>query len=219
MKNMNLSKYVATTLLVLISTWSAHAHLQADGVAAIKTDDGYLLVWNDPGISFTLELKGKEVRPMTRTETGSVAFNVDGVVLQAQSLAISEFIRNPGKPKQRDQAILLAHRDWESHYLEQALGGKLKVTSAPQKLGNGSEALLWTFDAPKGKTLGEHTYLTTVSGNRVIILNGTEKNASVPIPAKVVQELLLNTLSTLKVSSRPIDVLKLRESVRPRNTR
>jgi hypothetical protein len=131
MKNMNLSKYVATILFLLISTWSAHAHLQADGVADIKTDDGYLLVWNEPGIYFTLKLKGKEVRPMTRTETGSVAFIVDGVVLQAQSLAISEFIKNTDKQKHRDQAILLAHRDWESQYLEQSLGGKLKLTSAP----------------------------------------------------------------------------------------
>lgn len=108
MRNFTLGKYVATTLLLLISGWSVIASGQANDIAAIKTDTGFLIVLNRPEIHFTLGL-------------------------------------------------------------------------------------------------------TMVSGGSVVILNGvvSERN-----PAMAVQQLLLNTISTLKVSARPIDVMKLRESIR-----
>jgi hypothetical protein len=212
MKSMKLRKYVATLLLLLVSAWSVPASPQAagNGIAAIKTNDGYLVVWNQPDIHFTLGLKGKDVRPMSSPGTGSAAFNVDGVVFQIQSVAISEFVKNAKKQKLSDQSILIAHRDWESQYLEQTVGTKLNVTTAPQQLSNGSQALIWKYDKPKTKG-SEQMYLTMVSGTNVVILNGV---VSERITASVVQQLLLNTISTLRVSSRPIDVIKLRESIR-----
>jgi hypothetical protein len=205
-------KYVVTPLLLLISTLNVLASRQADGdgVAAIKTETGYLIVWNQPEIHFSLGVNGKDVRPMTRPGTGSVAFNVDGVVFQVQTVAISEFLKNAKKQKLSDQAILIAHRDWESQYLEQTVGTKLNVTTAPQQLSNGSQALIWKYDKPKTKG-SEQMYLTMVSGTNVVILNGV---VSERITASVVQQLLLNTISTLRVSSRPIVVIKLRESIR-----
>ena len=209
--SMNLRKCVTTILLLLISTWSVPANPQADGngVAAIKTGDGYLVVWNRPDLHFTLGLNGKDVRPMTGPGTGSVAFNVDGVVFQIQSVAISEFAKNARKQKLSDQAILIAHRDWESQYLEQTAATKLNVTTAPQQLSNGSQALLWKYDKPKTRG-SEQMYLTTVSGNNVVILNGVVAGKT---PESAVQRLLLDTIATLRVSSRPIDVMKLRESI------
>jgi hypothetical protein len=209
---MKLKTYFATILLLSISTSSVLASHQADGdgVAAIKTETGYLIVWNQPEIHFSLEVKGKDVRPMNRPASGSVAFNVDGVVFQVQTVAISEFLKNAKKQKLTDQAILIAHRDWESQYLEQTVGTKLNVTTASQQLSNGSHALIWKYDKPKTKG-SEQMYLTTVSGNNVVILNGV---VSEKITGSVVQQLLLNTISTLRVSSRPIDVMKLRESIR-----
>jgi hypothetical protein len=209
--NMKLSSCVATILLPLISAWSVPASPQADGngVAAIKTGDGYLVVWNQPDIHFTLTLKGKDVRPMG-SPGGSAAFTVDGVVFQIQSVAISEFIKNARKQKLTDQAILTAHRDWESQYLEHTVGTKLDVTTVPQQLSIGSPGLLWKFDMPKTKG-SEQMYLTTVSGNNVVILNAFVAEKT---PESAVQKLLLDTISTLNVSPRPIDVLKLRESIR-----
>lgn len=203
-------KYVATILL-LISTSSVFARRQADGngLAAIKTKDGFLVVWNQPGIHFTLRVKGKDVRPMSRTGTGSVAFNVDSVVFQIQTVATGEFLKNARKQKLSDQSILIAHRDWETHALEQTAGTKLNVTSAEQQLSNGTHALIWKYGKPKTKG-SEQMYLTLVSGNNVVILNGviSERNTE-----NAVRQLLLDTISTLKVSQRPIDVLKLRESI------
>jgi hypothetical protein len=164
---MKLKTYFATILLLSISTSSVLASHQADGdgVAAIKTETGYLIVWNQPEIHFSLGVNGKDVRPMTRPGTGSVAFNVDGVVFQVQTVAISEFLKNAKKQKLSDQAILIAHRDWESQYLEQTVGTKLNVTTAPQQLSNGNQALIWKYDKPKTKG-SEQMYLTMVSGTK-----------------------------------------------------
>ena len=205
-------KFIVNALLLLISTGSVSANTQADGngIAAIKTNDGFVIVWNEPDIHLTLALKGKDVRPMGSPGTGSVAFNVDGVVFQLQTVAISEFLKNAKKQKLNDHEVLMAHRDWETQYLEQTAGTKLNVTSTPQQLSNGSQGLLWKYDKPKTRG-SEQMYLTMVSGSSVVILNGvvSERN-----PASAVQQLLLNTISTLKVSARPIDVMKLRESIR-----
>ena len=212
MKNIQLRTYVATLLLLLGSTWSVFATPQADGPAAIKTDDGYLVVWNQPEIHFTVELKGKNVRPMSSPNTGSVAFAVDGVVFQIQSVAISEFHKNVKKQKLNNQAILLAHQDWETQYLKQTLGAEVNVMTLPQPSGNGDERLLWKFTMPKNKAR-QQIYLTTVSGNYVVILNGTPEGKAA-VSDTTIQKLLLDTLSTLKASSRPIDVMKLRDSIR-----
>jgi hypothetical protein len=198
--NMKLSCCVALLLLQLLSTWSVPASPQADasGISAIKTEDGYLVVWNQPDIHFTLRLKGKDVRPMN-SPGGSAAFNMSGVVFQIQSVAVSEFARNAKKQILTDQAILIAHRDWESQYLEHTVGTKLNVTTLPQQLSSGSPALLWKFDMPKTKGT-EQMYLTTVSGNNVVILNAfvAEKTSE-----SAVQKLLLDTISTFTPSSQP----------------
>jgi hypothetical protein len=118
--------------------------------------------------------------------------------------------RQTVKQKLTDLAILEAHRDWESRYQEQDLGAKINVASAPQQLSGGGEALIWKFDMPKAKKGVEQVYLTTVSGKSVVILNGVVAGK---IPEKAVQKLLLDTISTLNVSSRPIDVQKLKEAL------
>jgi hypothetical protein len=62
-------------LAALIAGGSADASRQTsgNGVAAIKMEDGYLVVWNQPDTHFTLGLKGKNIRPMSSPGTGSVA--------------------------------------------------------------------------------------------------------------------------------------------------
>jgi hypothetical protein len=200
--------YVARILLLLVFTSSVPASPQAGrtGIAAIRTDDGYLVVWNQPDIHFMVGLKGKDVRPMGSPGTGSVAFNVDSVVFQIQSVAISEFAKNARKQKLNDAAILIAHRDWETQYLEQRAGTKLNITTVPQQLRNGSQALLWKYDKPPTRG-SEQMYLTTVTGNHVVILNGVVAGKA---SETVVKRLLLDTIATLEVSSRPIDLPKVR---------
>jgi hypothetical protein len=180
-------------------------------VNAIKTIDGYLLVWNRPDLHFTVLIKGKDVKPLNDSE--HVFFNVDGMVFQIQLASVSEFAPDAKEKKLDDKAILAAHRDWESKFIEGLLSSKLKVQSLNTKLSNGGEASLWQFDMPEGMNLEarKQLYLSVVSGDYVVLLNSVVTAA---ISEETARKFLLDTMATLKFSSTPIDVKKLSESIR-----
>ena len=180
-------------------------------VNAIKTIDGYLLVWNRPDLHFTVLIKGKDVKPLNDSE--HVFFNVDGMVFQIQLASVSEFAPDAKEKKLDDKAILAAHRDWESKFIEGLLSSKLKVQSLNTKLSNGGEASLWQFDMPEGMNVEarKQLYLSVVSGDYVVLLNSVVTTA---ISEETARKFLLDTMATLKFSSTPIDVKKLSESIR-----
>ena len=194
---------VSTCLLVIlfstVFSFECYASHQENGINAIKTADGFVLVWNQPDIHFTLGIKGKDVRPLNSTE--HVFFNVDGVVFQVQSVAISEFMKDAQKKKLDDMSILSAHRDWESQFIESTLLGKrLKVQTVPQKLNNAGVALLWKFEMPvmpevANSTAKEQIYLSVVSGNHVILLNSAVEGV---ISESTAQKFLLDTRLIIK---------------------
>ena len=194
----------ALVLLLLLSTGSVRAGQQSDIILAIQSAGGYLLVWNESKVHFTLEVNGKAVLPLRSPgPTGQAFFSVDGVVLQIQLVAISDFLGNKRAPKRDDRSILMAHRDWEVSFIEpDPSAAKPSVKSVPKRLNSGGEALLWACAVPKSGVTKEHLYLTMVIGTQVMLLKGVidEKTSE-----SVVQKLLVATLSTLKVSSRPIN--------------
>jgi hypothetical protein len=180
-------------------------------VNAIKTIDGYLLVWNRPDLHFTVLIKGKDIKPLNDTE--HVFFNVDGMVFQIQLASVSEFAPDAKEKKLDDMAILAAHRDWESKFIEGLLSSKLKVESFNAKLSNGGEASLWQYDMPEGMNAEtrKQLYLSVVSGGYVVLLNSVVTTA---ISEEAARKFLLDTMATLKFSPTPIDVKKLSESIR-----
>lgn len=180
-------------------------------VNAIKTIDGYLLVWNRPDLHFTVLIKGKDIKPLNDSE--HVFFNVDGMVFQIQLASVSEFAPDAKEKKLDDKAILDAHRDWESKFIEGLLGNKLKLQSFNAKLSTGGEASLWQFEMPQGMNAEarKQLYLTVVRGDYVLLLNSV---ATATISEETSRKFLLDTMSTLKISSTPIDVKKLSESIR-----
>lgn len=184
---------------------------QENGWSAIKTDEGILFVWNVPGLSFSIQLKGKEVKPLNDPE--HIFFSVDGRVLQIQLAGIINFAPDAKEKKLDDKAILTAHRDWEAKYVEGLLHSKLTVQTFNTKLSNGSDALMWQFDMPKemNAEAQKQLYLTLVAKDYVLLLN-SEATTSTPDAAG--RKFLLDTVATLKISSTPIDVKKLSESIR-----
>ena len=196
---MDVRRSLVVILFCTIFSFECYATPQENGINAIKTADGFVLVWNRPDIHFTLAVKGKDVRPLNSTE--HVFFNVDGIVFQVQSVAVSEFVKDAQKKKLNDMSILLAHRDWESQFIESTLlGKKLNVQTVSQKLSNVGEALLWKFEMPalpevENVSAKEQIYLTVVSGDHVILLNSVAEGA---ISASTAQKFLLDTISTLR---------------------
>jgi hypothetical protein len=209
--SMGFSKFFATVFLALLVTVSVWANQQGRQVAAIKTPKGLLLVWNQPDNNFTLEITGQDVAPNNSTD--DVFFKVDGIILQVQAAAVSEFVKDNDKAGQNAPAVLLAHRDWESQYVEGLFKKKINVQSSPLKLKGGSDALSWKFEMPEGfnDEAKKQLFLTVVNGKHVIVLNGvvTEKAKE-----DAVQQLLVKTLESLKVSSKPFNLQELQESIR-----
>ncbi|HMH42386.1 MAG TPA: hypothetical protein VK557_02795 [Pyrinomonadaceae bacterium] len=186
---------------------------QGDGWTALKTDDGILFIWNRPGFGFTLSIKGKDIRPLN--DPNNIFFTVDGLVFQIQSLPISNFAPDARTNKLDDKSILLAHRDWESKFLEdELLHSKLALKSSSEKLASGSDALLWQFDLPekfKNPDAKTQMYLTIVAKDYVILLNSV---VSASGSEAAVHKFLLDVMTSLKFSSEPIDVKKAQETIR-----
>lgn len=189
---------------------------QEDGWTAIKTDEGILFIWNRKDLSFTLSIKGNEIRPMDAGE--NIFFAVDGLVLQIQSLPISNFAPDARTKKLDEKSILMAHRDWEVRFLEnELLHSKLTVQSSSEKLANGREALIWQFDLPEGFRNADATkqmYLSVVAKDYIVLLNGV---VNATASESTVRNFLLEKIATLKISADRIDVKKLQESIRKGN--
>jgi hypothetical protein len=187
---------------------------QEDGWSAIKTDEGILFVWNQPGLSFSILVRGKEVKPLNDPE--HIFFSVDGRVLQIQLAGIINFAPDAKEKKLDDKAILAAHRDWEAKYIEGLLHSKLTVRTFNTKLSNSGDAMMWQFDMPKetNAEAQKQLYLTLVAKDYVLLLN-SESTAALPDADG--RKFLLDTIATLKISATPIDVKKLSESIRAGN--
>jgi hypothetical protein len=109
--------------------------------------------------------------------------------------------------------VLAAHRDWESKYIEGLLKSKLTLHSFSVNMSALGPASLWEYDMPEGMNAEAKTevYVTVVRGDFVVMLNC---EATTTTPEVEVRKFLLDTMATLKISSDPIDVQKLSESIR-----
>ncbi|HEY7543320.1 MAG TPA: hypothetical protein VID27_00470, partial [Blastocatellia bacterium] len=163
---------------------------------------------NMKGLYFTLEIKGKNITPAD--SQNQIFLKVDERVIQFQEAPISEFSKESGLG---DRAILEKHRNWERGYLSDMLKTNLKVASEMLTLSSGRVALLWQFSVPEGmnQQVKEQIYLTAVSGDFVLLLNcGVEVGDSIDAAKKY----LIETMSTLKVSDKPLDVKAIQEAIR-----
>lgn len=207
---MNIRRTLISLLVNMFLVGSLLA-AQEDGITALKTEGGVLLVWNQPNDYFTLEIFGKDIRPLNAS--GRVFFSVDGIPFQIQSVPIGEFLKDAGRAESSTQSILAAHRNWESQYIESALGRKLDVRSSPVRLKGEREALFWKFDMPKGisNDAKQQQYLSAVNGPHVLLLNGVVTGGQ---KEETVRNLLVASMESLKRSQKPINLRELQETLR-----
>jgi hypothetical protein len=190
---------VCLAALVAFASATVAQTPQVDPVrAAMKTADGALFIWNQPGNNFTLEIKGQDVRP--NNNSPDVYFKADGIEIQIQSAAIAQFIvGSESRPEER--AVLALHKNWETQYVEKTLGHITITESTEVKLNTGRSALLWKFDLPeKFRNHGRETiFLTTLNGDYVIVLAA---NVKVGQDEGHVRQFLSDTMATMKVSDK-----------------
>jgi hypothetical protein len=204
--------------LILCLFICAAAMMAANGVPGqsveqsgmVKTADGWLLVSNQPGNIYTIEIKGLSVKPIPDHPEW---FQIDGKFFQIVTALKSQFLKDPGGKIVDEKAILSAHQIWESDYLAETLNRKLKVEGDFIKLANGMTAYAWSYDMPQvadKQTATRQLYLSVVEGDRVLALNTVvEANGD----EALLKKLLTDTMSTLKPGDKPLSLEKVREQV------
>ncbi|HYE72266.1 MAG TPA: hypothetical protein VEF04_03005, partial [Blastocatellia bacterium] len=153
---------------------------------------------------------GNDLKPF---QSERIVFKIDEKIVQMQRAKKSEFLQSSVNQNFKDSEILEKHRGWEESYLSDLLKAKLNVTSEKVTARTNREALLWHFPMPEGmnKQVDHQVFLTTVIGEQVLILNySVEKGDTVANATKY----LIESMNTLKVSDKPIDVKALQEEIR-----
>ncbi len=178
-------------------------------VSAIRTAAGVVVVWNEPDCRFTVEIPCKAVEPLEHP--AHFFIKADGVPFQIQTAKGKDILAKPAAVLPAE--LLKVHRDWEEKSLEKALEAEIVPESEPLTLSNGDQALLWSYRMPAGMDaeVVRQVYLTRVVGEEVVVIN-----AVVVKGAKVegIRKNLIATANSLRVHDVPIDLQKLRESLK-----
>jgi hypothetical protein len=189
---------------ILLVAIAAHAQEQS---GLIKTEKGILVVWNEPGNYYTMEIKGERIEPTQRP----LWFKVDGKFFQIATVEKKQFEKS-GTADNR--SVLTAHMAWEADYIGGLLKSKITPTSSTVKLPNGYEALSGAFDMPKisdQQTARRQLYLAVVKRDHVMMLNSPVEGAD---DEKTIAKLLSDALSTLKSTEKPLPLAAAAEMVK-----
>ena len=168
----------------------------------IKTAKGLLVVSNEPGNFFSMEIRGKKIGSLPGAP---LRFQVDGKYLEIMTHEKAPFVQAANKSDLTDLEILEWHRQWYSDQIEKTFGAKLQVESVPLKLFGNNDVLKWSFPMPPEagyKHLKRQIYLSIVKGDRILLLNSAWTTDIVEL--KVINQLLWDTMRTLKFSDKPI---------------
>jgi len=205
---MRYTKIIALTLFVLLFATNLHAQDDEQG-GMLKTDKGILIVWNEPDNNYTLEIKGSQIRPI---QDKHLMFIADGKFLQLMTVPKKDVLTKTQMKDLDDKDILIAHRDWEAQYLNSVFKETLKIGWSWLKLPNGSEVLWWSFEMPsKAKSEAKkQIYLTISKGDHILLLNSAVTDE---VDEKTAQQFLIDTMTTLKTSKKPLSLKKAQEQI------
>jgi hypothetical protein len=203
MKNMKSLLGVRLTLLLFIAAFVGSATAQR---FSIRTADGYLFIQNGQDLSFTCEVKGKKIEPLTTG--GNPAFMADGILIQILWVQAKNF-EPTGKVE--SSKLLEVHRDWELDYLKGVF--EMTLTPETEKLViEGRPNLFWSFKRPNHtQEYDRDAFITTLIGRDIFGINSPVKIGS---ELKTYKGRMLETMTSLKISKTPFDIKKLSEEIR-----
>ena len=205
-------KTLATLFVSLLLLSSAALAQEKSGM--VKTEKGVLVVWNEPGNYYTIEIRGQNISPASQP----LLFQVDGKFFQIQVVDQRAFLSGKDSKSLDDKTILAAHRDWEGDYISGIIKKKLQIDSEWFKLANGKDALGWSYDMPRdripsGSQARKQFYLSVVKGNMVFLLNSALTGDDTDSD-KAMRQLLIDTMNTLKPSDKPLSLANAAEMVK-----
>ncbi|MEO6390779.1 MAG: hypothetical protein ABIP75_02935 [Pyrinomonadaceae bacterium] len=190
-----------------LSLLCSSSQAQSLGPAAIKTTYGYLFVYNGKDKSYTMEIRGKTIT--TETAGENPAFVVDGNSLQMLAVVNENFLQ--GLLETDEDKMLALHQKWESEYLMNEMYHRtFNVDSESLSVG-GRKMRFWGFKRPGFNDNFDRDYqLTTIVGSKLVGLSSALRPNEIVADGK---KLMVDVLSTIKISDKPFDVMKLAEQI------
>ena len=186
--------------LVIIASLATASRAQNENIRGIlRTSTGVLVVWNEPGNNFTLDVKGSNFENIP---TKDVAFLLDGKFLQVVTASTIDILADSKRQqKLDDNEILIAHQTWETKYVKDDAGATPKISSEFLKLSNGKTALLWSYRMSEKPGAERPVFLTVVKDDHVLELNG---KITPTVTQTMARSFLLETIQTLKTTPNPL---------------
>jgi len=178
----------------------------------IKTSHGVLVVWNEPGNCYTVEIKGNRVSPVKDSQ--NLYFEVDGRFLQINTPPLTDFEKGVPFHPVPAESILRDHREWELDYISKMLGKQLFPSTEWIKLDSGGTGLYWTYNVPNvtdANRARKQLYITTLMRDHIFLVNSAQVGDD---DEKTVRQFLLDTINTLKPSDKPLSLEKATQMVK-----
>ena len=137
--------------ILIVSTIGAFAD-----ITAYKSKDGIVLVSNDPGQYFTIQIKGSKFEPLGEGSSSNPMFMVDGQFIQVAVIRIEDL-----KAKTTDEAELL--KDYLAYETEFYKGHLKDISSKFLKPVGGHQRLTWSASPTDPSSKVRNVFLVFVS--------------------------------------------------------
>jgi hypothetical protein len=140
----------------------------------IGTPTSMYLVFNYPGNSFYIEIKGVDKK---KTNNRNI-FTIDGKLVEVLSIKTSKFMRDTIK-QTTDKEILNKYVNWEKDYLTKLYSTKIDCEIEFLKTTKGKDYIFWTYtmpiktkesilDSSRANAIKKKLYVSAVVGKYIV---------------------------------------------------
>lgn len=196
---------------------SAKVNLEGEGLSVLKTEDGFLFIFNQKDESFLIELKGKKFLDV---ESEELIFSIDGQIIQFTIVPFNVFLK-----EDVSEDTLLQHFRFEMDYIKRQLGKNVdKIKPQRIALKQGMDCLVWSFDVPgdpkdtSSEKVVKQILATIKSFSNVVMLSSPLTRADDVTQCK---NRFIQSFESFRFKSDLFDIQSIRDSLamgtKPRN--
>lgn len=168
---------------------------QLSAQVLIGSPNSLVLVYNIPGNSFYLCLKGQE-KQLTDQEN---IYLLDRRLIQVKTLHKSKFLRD-GASEPTFHDFIQTYIRWESDYLEQTLHLNIHSRVDWVRDANGKELVVWSYDMPIDQTEVKSDSTVTTPTRKQLFVLGRSKDYLVGLNSPVFEPEKIDSLRSWLIS-------------------
>lgn len=181
------------------------------GSGSMKTQKGYVQVYNFLNSNFSLNVEGNEDTEYIDW-VKDVTYTVDGMLLQLFTMPTNKLDFIEGSS---DEEIMEAFLKQEKAFIEKGTGEEITIKSKKGKNDSGANYTHWHFKAAsskdaeqKARTIQDEHYISFLCDDQILSIYSVVSNSDDP---KLVKELIYKVANSLVLSGEPINIYDFRE--------